>query len=206
MRLSCLLVLSWVVLGFAPAARAQTSAPVPLTTTVGDSIPYRVGLPGDWKITRVSGNVSNARIHALVAEDGETRAVTISAADLAARTDRPAGVSMGQMRRMMTERILGSDSLMYEMLRGSVASLGWKVQDAVREIRTLAGQRAAYMRGRFENEGMPVSLEMHLTMRDGIFYTVVALSDDHAAHEPLFTRIRDSLVLAPAPAPAPAPK
>jgi hypothetical protein len=201
MRLSCLLVLSWVVLGFAPAARAQTSAPVPLTTTVGDSIPYRIGLPGDWKITRLNGNASNARIHALVAEDGETRAVAISAADLVARVDRPAGVSEGQMRRMMTETILGSDSLMYEMMRASTANLGWKVQDAVREIRTLGGQRASYMRSRFESEGAPVSFEMHLTVRDGIFYSIVAMSDDHAAHEPMFARIRDSFVLAPAPAP-----
>jgi hypothetical protein len=200
MRLSSLLVLSWVVLGFAPAARAQTSAPVPLTTTVGDSIPYRVGLPGDWKVTRLSMNSSNFRVHVLVAEGGDTLAVAISATDLAAQVDRPAGVSLGQMRRMMTERILGSDSLMYGMIRESVANRGWEVQDEVREIRTLAGQRAAYMRGRSESEGMPVSFEMHVTMRDGIVYAIVAMSDDHAAREPLFARIRESFVLAPAPA------
>jgi hypothetical protein len=201
MRPSCLLVLACVVLGFAPAARAQTSAPVPLTTTVGDPIPYRIDLPGDWKITRLSRDAPNATIHALVAADGANGSVAISAADLAERADRPADVE-ARMRRWMTESILGSDSLMYAMMESSIASNGWKVQDAVREIGTLAGQRAAYMRGRFEARGMPVSFEMHLTVRDGIYYSIVSIvgmPDDYAAHAPLFARIRDSFVLAPAP-------
>jgi hypothetical protein len=196
MRLSLAATLAIALLGLAPAAPAQT-----LVSTVGDPIPYRIDLPGDWKITRLSRDAPNATIHALVAADGANGSVAISAADLAARADRPADVE-ARMRRWMTESILGSDSLMYAIMESSIASNGWKVQDAVREIRTLAGQRAAYMRGRFEARGMPVSFEMLLTVRDGIYYSIVSIvgmPDDYAAHAPLFARIRESFVLAPAP-------
>jgi hypothetical protein len=203
MRLSFLLALSCVLLGLAPAARAQTSAPVPLETIVGDSIPYRIGLPGDWEISRVSRTAPNNRkAHALVALGGGDHAATVIVAVsdfVKGRTDLPPGVSDARLRRMITDRILGSDSLMYGAMQESATIHLGKIQDPVREIRTFAGRRAAYMRGRFEHAGMSITFETHLTVRDGIAYVLYTMSDEYAAMEPLFARIRDSFVLAPAP-------
>ena len=201
MRLPLLLALSCAFLGLAPAARAQTSAPAPLATTVGDPIAYRIDLPKDWEISRVSQNVPNGTAHALSAT-GKDGALSVTAADLVAgRTDRPAGVSEAQMRKMVTDMILGSDSLMYGMLQGAIANQGGTLRDAVRGITTLAGQRAARLKGRVERDGTTTPLELHLTVRDGIMYVITTLAEDgrYAAVEPLFARIRDSFVLAPAP-------
>lgn len=201
MRLPFLLALSCAFLGLAPAARAQTSAPVPLATTVGDPIAYRIDLPRGWEISRVSQNVPNGTAHALSAT-GSEGGVSITAADLVAgRTDRPAGVSEAQMRKMMTDMILGSDSLMYGLLQAAIANQGGTIQDAAREITTLAGQRAAHLKARVERDGTTTPLELHLTVRDGIMYVITTIAEDgrYAAVEPLFARIRASLVLAPAP-------
>jgi len=199
MRLPLLLALSCAFLGLAPAARAQTSAP--LVTTVGDPIAYRIDLPKDWEISRVSQNVPNGTAHALSATGGDG-AVSVTAADLAAgRTDRPTGVSEAQMRRMMTDMILGSDSLMYGLMQAAITNQGGTLRDAVRGITTLAGQRAAHLKGRVERDGTTTPLELHLTVRDGIMYVITTMTGDgrYAASEPLFARIRDSFVLAPTP-------
>lgn len=71
----------------------------------------------------------------------------------------------------------------------------------VREVRTFQGQRAGYISGRFDVEGKEGWMEAHITVREGVLYQLwfVVYGEDPAAYQPLFERVRDSLVFALAP-------
>jgi hypothetical protein len=203
MRLSFAFALLGAVV-LAPAAPAQTSAR--LVSTVGDPIPYRIDLPGNWKVSReqAPGPLRKAgarNAHVLTAARGGTMVMVI-AMDLLAEQENPLPVSDAEARRMLTGMLLGSDSLLYGMMdQWNVTPSGEpRLRDAVREIRTLGGQRAAYMRGRINERGAAGELEVHFTVRDGIAYFLMfAAENSLGRNETLFGRIRDSLVLAPMP-------
>jgi hypothetical protein len=205
MRPSFAAALFSAALVFAPAASAQ-DAPSMLTT-VGSPLPYRIDLPRDWKINRGSFPLESGRdVHALaVVRDGVT--VGVLALDLMeGQRDGAPVLPDAEMRRAITDMCVKSGSLLYDVLRSSSAlkAKDGPILDLVREIRTLGGQRAAYMRGRVEQDGRWYRFETRLTVQDGIMYvlTMTGEADRYAAHEPLFARIRDSLVLGRASTPA----
>jgi hypothetical protein len=199
MRLSFAAALFGAALIVAPSASAQ-GAPA-LLTTVGTPFPYRIDLPGDCEIVRDSRTVSNREVHSLTA-GRQDLVVVVQAVDLMeGDTRRAPGISEAQMRRIMTDMVVKSDSLLHGIMQSASAlmSKSGEIRDPVREIRTLAGQRAAYMSGRVESDGMLLRFEMHLTVQDGIMYVLMTMapSKRYAAHGPLFARIRESLVLGP---------
>lgn len=201
MRPSFAATLAIALLGLAPAAPAQT-----LVSTVGDPIPYRIDLPENWKVSREQqpasfrkGGMSNSQV--LTATRGRVMVMLVTA-DLLAEQENPLPVSDAEARRMMTDMVMSSDSLLYGMMRQwNVTPSGEpRLRDAVREIRTLGGQKAAYMRGHVAERGESGEIEMHFTLKDGIMYFLMfAAEGGLGRNETLFERMRDSLVLAPSP-------
>jgi hypothetical protein len=188
MRLPFAAALLGAALVLAPPASAQ-DAPSFLTT-VGSPLPYRIDLPRDWEITRQSETRKHGEVYTLAAGNGSLMA-SLTASDLVETDDA--------VERQATDSTASSDSFLREAMRRTSAR--WRktgeVSDLVQEIRTLSGQRAIYIRCRIVHDGKPHRLEMYMTVRDGIAYRLVTMAEgeDYAAHEPLFARIRDSLVL-----------
>jgi hypothetical protein len=157
---------------------------------VGSPLPYRIDLPRDWEINRGSETGNYGEAYTLTAGNGSLM-VFLTVADLVETDDA--------VKRQTTDRNLRSDSFLRDAMRQTSAS--WRksggVSELVQEIRTLGGQRAMYIRCRIVQDGKPHWLEMYGTVQDGIAYKLVtrAEGDDYAAHEPLFARIRQSLVL-----------
>lgn len=204
MRLSFAATLAIALLGLAPAAPAQSSPR--LVSTVGNPIAYRIDLPGNWKVSREQQPASfrkggTGSTQVLTATRGRLMVVLVTA-DLLAEQQNPLPVSDAEARRIMTDMVMSSDSLLYGMMRQwNVTPSGEpRLRDAVREIRTLGGQKSAYMRGRVAERGASGEIEMHFTLRDGIMYFLsFAAEGGIGGNEALFGRIRDSLVLAPSP-------
>jgi hypothetical protein len=193
MRPSFATALLAAVLALAPAVSAQSPASMPLTSTVGTPIAYRIGLPAGWKTFEQEDGMLMVGTERLM--------IMVGAMDMMEGQENPLPVSEAEARRIMTSMIMGSDSLMFGIL--NEAAHGQKdaeFRDAVREIRTLGGQRSAFMKGRVIGEETGW-VELNVTVKDGILYLLAFGADDRqfAAHEPLFARIRDSFVLAPAP-------
>jgi hypothetical protein len=195
MRLSFAAALFGAALIVAPPASAQ-GAPS-LLTSVGSPLPYRIDLPREWEITRGSQVLNTGRVHVLAASSGDLSVAVIASDLVEDGQDRIPGVSDAEMRRIMTDMFASSDSLLLGLMQASIAAMKQeaRVRDVVREIRTLGGQRAAYMRARFERGGKWYSVEMYAAVKDGVVYVLrtTAGADERAAHEPLFARIRDSL-------------
>lgn len=197
MRLSFAAALLGAAIALAHPASAQRAPS--LLTTVGTPFPYRIELPRNSVIVRGGRTVSSREVHSLVARSGDL-VVVVQTVDLMEGDARRApGISDAQMRRIMTDMVLSSDSLLHGVMQSASALMdkSGEISAPVREIRTLAGQRAAYMSGRVERDGMLLRFEMHLTVQDGIMYVLMTMSPDkrYASHEPLFARIRESLVL-----------
>jgi hypothetical protein len=201
MRLLCLSALACLLAAVAPPVLAQSAtSPVltPLTPTVGNPITYRISLPERWEITR-EDDVLYARQGPLT--------VVLGAMDIVRMVKDPPPASEAEERRIMTNMVMGSDSLLYDLMREATREEeGYRVTGIMHDIRSLAGQRAAYMRGRYEEDGETGWAEAHFTMKDGIAYMLMFTLEgserteaEFATYEPLFTRIRDSLVLADAP-------
>lgn len=203
MRPSFAAALISAALVFAPAASAQGPS---LLTSVGSPYPYRIDLPRDCRLDRGSRTVSNREVHSLTAGSRDLVVVVQTVDLMEGGAHRAPGISDPQMRRILTDMVTSSDSLLHGIMQSASAlmSKSGEIQDPVREIRTLAGQRAAYMSGRVETDGILLRFEMHLTVQDGIMYVLMTMapSKRYAAHEPLFARIRDSLVLGHASTPA----
>jgi hypothetical protein len=145
------------------------------------------------------GGLSNTQV--LTATRGRVMIMLITS-DLLAEQENPLPVSDAEARRMLTDMLLSSDSLLYGMMgQWNVTPSGEpRLRDAIREIRTLGGQKAAYMRGHVAERGGSGEIEMHFTLKDGIMYFLMfAAEGSLGGNETLFGRIRDSLVLAPAP-------
>jgi hypothetical protein len=201
MRLSFAAALFGAALVVAPSASAQGAQS--LRTAVGTPFPYSIDLPRDWEIQRGNQKDGASTMHLLAAGSGD-RSVVLITADVMEALDEPLLVSEGQARRIMTDMFISSDSLLYGMMHmfgGTVAEDEGPLLDVVKEIRILHGQRSAFMRGRTVKDGRSEWFEIHITVQNGILYMLLftVKTNDYAAHEPLFARIRDSLVFAPAP-------
>jgi len=195
MRLPFAAALLGAALVLAPPASAQ-DAPS-LLTSVGSPLPYRIDLPRDWEITRRSQTLPTGTVHVLAAASGDL-SVAVLASDLVEGSqDRPSGAPEAKTRRIVTEMFAKSDSLLLGIMRATtgVMKKDARVRDVVQEIRSLGGQRAAYMRARVERDGESRTVEMHAAVKDGVMYVLVTTVEggERAAHEPLFARIRDSL-------------
>jgi len=205
MRLPLAAALLGAAFILAPSASAQ-GGPA-LRTAVGTPFPYRIDLPRECEIVRGRQTVSDREVHSLTA-GSEDLAVVVQTVDLMeGDAQRAPGISDAQMRRIMTDMVVSSDSLLYGIMQSISAVMGksGEIRDPAWEIRTLAGQRAAYLTGRIESDGILLRFEMHLTVRDGIMYALMTMAPDkrYASREPLFARIRESLVLDRVSAPAP---
>jgi hypothetical protein len=178
----------------APAAPAQR-----LAATVGTPIPYRVSLPAGANISQES--------EFLLAET-DSMYVVIGSVDIMQSWDNELPVSDAEARRIMTNVFMGSDSLLLGLVIEGVQRKFGQLNGAVTEIRTFAGQKSGYTRGDFNQDGERGSLEMHLTVKDGIMYMLIIAVRGHgnASLETLATGIRDSFALPDAPPPAATPR
>jgi hypothetical protein len=189
------LLLATVLLGVVPGAAAQA-----LTPLVGDPVPYRVSLPAQAKISG-PGDF-------LIAESGNLAVLIITVDMMEQEGGNRLPISDSEARRAMTNMFMGSDALLLGVLDAAVRNQSAEVTDVVREIRTLGGQRSGYLRGRTECScGHPAIIEMHVTVKDGIAYTLMfaAHGEDLEQSEELIARIHESFVLADAP-PAASPR
>ncbi|MDB4947458.1 MAG: hypothetical protein JWM27_107 [Gemmatimonadetes bacterium] len=107
-------------------------------------------------------------------------------------------VSWAEQRRIVTNTLMGSDSLLFGLGTNAARTQGAQFRDVVHEIRTLGGQRAGYMSALLVKEGHQSRTELYLTVKDGIVYGLIFVESvsRFAAQEPLFARVRDSLVFA----------
>jgi hypothetical protein len=178
------LVLAGALFVLAPAAAAQQ-----LVAVTGAPIAYEVSVPADWEVSRIDEGLTagNAEVmlmimtmDLLVGDDG----APLSAAEL-------------RSRRRRSEEILASDSLLLELAgKHIVSDEEYTVSDLTKGIGTLGGQRAGYVRGHLENDEGASWMLNYVTVREGIMYGVIFVwkGEDREAHEPLFARIRESLV------------
>jgi hypothetical protein len=191
-RASLVLVLGGAMFCLAPAAAAQT-----LVSTTGDRIPYRVDLPALAKIS-VNDQVLKA--------ESDDLAVVVAAVDMMeAESTSRLPVSENEERRLLTNLLMSSDSLLFGILDESMREQNADLSGVVREIRTLGGQRAGYLRGPVQCScGHAGSIEMYVTIKDGIGYMLMFGVHGEAGgrHDPLIARIHQSFVLADAPPPA----
>jgi hypothetical protein len=200
---STIFALACALLAFAPALPAQ-AAPVstPLTPHVGSPIAYRVQLPKGWNIQQEGEFLGAATGDAMVA---------VAASDVMAGEESGLPVGEAEARRIMSNMILGSDSLMFAMLNEMLKGFqedGSELQDVVREVRTFAGERSGYLSGRsMDLLDKPARVEVHFTIKDGVVYALVFAATEarFAAYQPLFARVRDSFAFPAAP-PAPGGK
>jgi hypothetical protein len=195
MRPSLAISLLTAVLSLAPAVSAQSPASVPLTSTVGSPIAYRVDLPTGWKTLEQEDGMLTVGTEQLM--------IVVGAVDMMGGEESSLSVSEAEWRRSVMNAITGSDSAMLALLTGAAEAVrqDGEFRDVVREIRSLGGQRSAVMRGRIIGDEA-AAIEVNITARDGVMYMLAFSAtdaDEFAAHEPLFARIRDSVVLAPAP-------
>lgn len=183
-----------LALFIAPVATAQSSTWTALSTTVGEPVPFRVGLPEGAEIRREQGSVTAVSAGFLV---------RAGASDLLPELALEQGRFEAKLRRRLTDRLVRSDGTLLGLageLQG-VLGEGAEVLPVVRKVRTLGGRRAAYVQARVRQNGTERWLESYITARDGLCYVLIFMGegDSGAAHEPLFARIRDSFVLAAAP-------
>lgn len=171
------------LLGLAPPAALRK-----LAVTVGDPIPYGIALPEDARIEEVPGLLS-ARTDEL--------AVIVAATDMLEGERSPLAVPEAESRRILTSMIMGSDSLLFALLDEQFRSRKLKLHDVARGNGTLGGQRAACVRGRFEERDVAGWLDIHATVKDGILFMLAftVRSGDFASHEHLLARIRGSFTL-----------
>lgn len=195
MRHTRALILACALLGMAPAAHAQIQTTSSLNPTIGSPIAYRIGLPKGWAVEREDGTLTMST---------EGASIFVGAMDLAAEADH-LPVSDAEKRRILTNMFMGSDSLLFSLLEMGMGSAGTgiAVEEATREIRTLGGERAAYMTMQCRCETERVRMDMYVTVKDGIMYALIlgAKANAFKRHEPLFANVRDSFTLASAPAP-----
>ncbi len=189
MRSTLALIVASGLFGIAPAAAGQT-----LILSEGTSVPYQVKLPVDWGSAREDG--------VLIVGDG-TAAVIITAQSLAeGDEEEPLPGSGAEASQQLIDMILSSDSVLMGMLTDQFASgAGMDLSDGVREMRTLGGQRAAYLRGRYNTDGEEGWIDAYLAIKDSVVYILAfrVPGDDPAPYASLFARIHESFVLANAP-------
>jgi hypothetical protein len=194
MRISCIrvrAVFAALLFGLAPGAAAQQG----LLPLEGSPIAYRVNVPyPGWSNTSENGMMMIARDEAMI---------IVTATDLAVLQERPASMSEEQYRRILTERFMASDSVMMALTTRVVSRAAALEQEGlVQEVRTLGGQRAAYIRARkVQDDGKTTWRQAYLTVKDGIMYMLVFVVQDRNLdkHKDLFDRVHQSFELAAAP-------
>lgn len=181
-------VLAGLLFGRAPAA-AQDLVPV-----TGAPVAYRVNLPGaGWNTSNENGMLMVGRDDAMI---------VVTATDLTTLQQRPANITEAQHRTALTQRFMASDSVMLDVMSRVVAGASTlEPEGLVKEIRTLGGQRAAYIRDRKVENGSPKWRQAYITVKDGIMYMLVFIVQDTAldTHKDLFDRVQQSFALAETP-------
>lgn len=185
------LALAGALFGLAPAGAAQD-----LVTTVGDPIAYRVDLPAD--------GVREEDADGLMSVMTDEAFVMVGALDLMEEEGEELPVSDPEARRILTAVFMASDSLLIGLMTQSMLNEGLALQEMVTDIRTLGGERAAYVRGVYREGGEAGWVEMYVTVRDAIMYMLMVgtLGEDDAQLDALGSRIHGSFVLPDAPPPA----
>ncbi len=168
-------------------AAAQQLFPV-----VGIPVAYEVSLPVGWE----SDNSDPGLL--VVQNDGVV--IMVGAVDLMAVEGETGGGPMNDAelkeRRRLTQRVVQDDSVLMSMVDAMFPGTA-ELTDKVREVRTLGGQRSAYARGRYTEDGESGWLELHVTLRDGILYLLMFSTEgDSDTHAELLGRVRQSFVLA----------
>jgi len=179
-----------IVLGGALPGRAPAAAAQKLTPVTGSPIAYRVSLPSDAEVENY-GEILTA--------ESENAMIFVGAVDLVAAQDERLPVSDGESRRIVTSMFMGSDSLLFGPIDFALQEQDTELTGQVREIRTLGGHRAAYVRGEFQEDGEAAWMEMHLTVKDGILYLLIVGGSRDNASPALARRIHESFVLADGP-------
>jgi hypothetical protein len=185
-----LLLLLAFTLGFAHTAGAQ-----PLTVVLGEPVPYGIGVPEGWS-TDLDGDVLSLE------DPDEETVVMVTAFDLVAAQTRPASMSEAEARRILTDRVMSSDSVLLDMLqRNAGRATRYPLSDVTREIGTLGGEKAGWMSARTRIAGETGWMRTCLTVVDGILYTLVfmGMGEPRPEQESLVARISDSFVPADMP-------
>jgi len=203
------LALLFSALAAAPT-HAQRSSSQPLREYTGKTVPYRIGIPANWQLAE-DGNkltASRGRVMLIFAT------VDVGTIQAGSETQLPAE----EIRRATTAALLASDSLLLMIVDRMFPSLeatpGFHCTRQFREIRELGGQRAGFIRIRCDlARGDSARFEGWMTIKHGVMYSLTFIADPSAypANEPIFSRIRESVVLpdsapaAPAEPPAVSP-
>lgn len=181
-RVRSALSLAGALFGVAPAAAARK-----FVARTGHPIPFRVELPEDAEIEEGPGLLS-ARTRDL--------SIVAAATDMLAGEAHPQTIPEAGSRRILTSLVMGSDALLFGVLEEELQTRKLKLEEVVRGIGTLGGQRAACLQGSFEEHGVRGWLDIHATVKDGILYLLAfAVAGGPGSPPPLFTRIRESFVL-----------
>lgn len=181
------LTITGVLLGFAPAVPAQQFVPV-----VGTPIAYQVDLPVEWEVTRED--------EMLMAGD-DVGGVMIAAQDALAGDDgRPLPASEARARRIRAERLMNADSLLAAVAGMFVSDEEMEIRDVTREMRTLGGHQAVFVRGHAADDEGSGWFQVYLTIKDGVMYMLVCAvqGEDPTSYDQVFARIHESFVLADA--------
>lgn len=176
------------------AAAAQT-----LVLREGTPIPYRVELPAVGTITE--------RDNLLRVMNGSFL-VEVTAVDMLSHFDRQALPSSDdEARRVLTSAFMDSDSLLFGMMRQHMRTGDEEFIEEGREIRTLAGERSGYLRGRVACTcGHLLRVETQAMVKDGIAYFLsFVVMTEAPGQDEMWARIRDSFVPAASPPVRPEP-
>ncbi|HYR08019.1 MAG TPA: hypothetical protein VEQ60_09630 [Longimicrobium sp.] len=181
-------MLGAAMLALAPGAATQT-----LVSRVGDPVPYQIQLPA---LARISGDGE------MLQAETDDFIVVVAAMDMMAEDKDPLPVSEAEARRILTNVVIGSDSLLLAMMEEGAREQNLELSDVVKEIRTLGGQRSGWMRGRTTCScGHEVVIETYVTVKDGIVYMLMfgGYAENAERRAPLIARIHESFILADAP-------
>lgn len=188
------LCFSVMVLGAGSRGAAPAGAARELVPGAGSRIPFRVGLPAG----------------AQVEDDGRTLAawtdsaiVMVDVVDLMEEEQgwREAVVSEPEARRIMTGIILDSDALLLRVRDDVLGERKMALREVETDFRTLDGRRAAYVGGRFSHVGASGWIEVYVSIKDAVVYTlgIVRGGDDREAFQSLARRIHASFRMADGP-------
>jgi hypothetical protein len=196
MRTLPVLTLLCSALAAAPA-HGQRSSNSPLREHVGTPVAYRVGIPVRWELKEDGDK--------LTATNGRVMLV-LGARDLVTnKVESKLPVSDAESRRILTNMFMSSDSLLLGLMDRITEQVmeerGVRCSQVTREVRELAGQHAGFHSLRCGEGREAARLDTWVTVKDGVMYMLVYAGEpkDYAANEPLFDRVRQSLVLADAP-------
>jgi hypothetical protein len=164
-----------------------------LTPVTGQPVPFRISVPEGWNRSWDDGLLS-------VEDPDEETVIMVSAMDLAAPETRPASMSESEARRVLTARVMSSDSVLLQLLhRNAMRSSRFPLSDVTREVGTLGEEKAGWLSARTRvAEDQQGWMRVSLTVVDGVLYTLLfmGLGELRPEQEALVDRIGDSFVAA----------